>query len=61
MLRQAVARIQELGIAQASRINLYITPVDKAGNPVAAMSEGQPLDSFSIAAPYHCAADEYDV
>jgi hypothetical protein len=27
-----------------ARVNLYITPVDKAGNPVAAMSDGRSLD-----------------
>ena len=59
MLRQAVERIEELGITHASGVNLYITPVNACGTPVTPMLNGQSVKSVIIEAPYKSAADEY--
>jgi hypothetical protein len=59
MLRQSLERLNELAITHASGINLYITPVDKNGHPVAPVSDGHNVSSITIEAPYSSAADEY--
>jgi hypothetical protein len=59
MLRQALIRIEELGIVRAKGVNLYLSPVDANGTQVTPMANGQPISLVVIQAPYQSAADEY--
>ncbi len=59
MLRQAVDRLEELGITHASGMNFYLTPADQNGNPVTPMENGFSVKTITIEAPYKSAADEY--
>ena len=59
MLRQAVDKIEELGITHARGVNLYISPLDANGGHVTPVANGQKISSVTIEAPYKSAADEY--
>jgi hypothetical protein len=59
MLRQALDRIEELGITHAGGINLYLSPLDEDGAPVTPVANGRSVRTVTIDAPYKSAADEY--
>ena len=61
MLHEAVDKLEALPITHARGINLYLTPADKEGNPVAPRQHRRPVADIIIEEPYRSIADEHGV
>jgi hypothetical protein len=57
MLHDAVSQLEAVGIENVDWINLYITPIDKAGKPLIMRTR---IPDLVIDAPYPVAAEEYN-
>lgn len=47
-LLQAVAHLEALRVSHATAINLYLTPVNSHGTPVAATRDGKPVKAIAV-------------
>jgi hypothetical protein len=62
MILQVIAHLQSIGFSHADPTDFYLPPVDPNHHPLTHFPDGTLIADhyITIAAPYACAADEYD-
>jgi len=61
MLHEAVGSLENLGIKNVRGANLYLTPCDENGTPLARLADRQPIRDMTIEEPYRTTGDEYGI